>query len=339
MKRRSPLLPFTPALAAAIGFALLFTTACERAEQAEAPSTGADAEAAALTEPPEDPVVAAAAWQRERDAWVKESPMSAFTAVASHYIQADSTARIGADETAAKKDPDSPMPAMAAISYEEEAFWVEPVAGAAAPAVHGRDDEWELLPEGTPVEERRKLEEDEVVAVGRFLLYMSPQSGFGRIIVYDPDSPMRDEFEGYKWFEPSADYQVKATYTPNPNPEELTLGTSRGLEKTFHRAGTFAFTVNGAPQTLVALAASPAPEPGEELFMPFRDETTGKETYDVGRYLSVEYEGAGQEHLLDFNTATNPLCNYSPHFNCPFPPKENKLTVAIRAGEMAYPKH
>jgi uncharacterized protein (DUF1684 family) len=339
MTPRSPLHSFTPAIAAAIGFALLFNTACERSEKAEGLPTNADAEAAALTEPPDDPVVAAAAWQRERDARVKEVPMSAFTAVASHYIQADSTIRIGADETVAKKDPESPMPAMAAIAYEEEAFWVEPVAGAAAPAVHGWDDDGELLPEGTPVEARRELEEGDVIAVGKFLLYASPQSGFGRIVVYDPDSPMREEFQGYRWFEPSADYQVTATFTPNPNPDEVTLGTSRGLEKTFHRAGTFAFTMGGAPQALVALAASPSPEPGDELFMPFRDETTGKETYDVGRYLSVEYEGAGQEHLLDFNRATNPLCNYSPHFNCPFPPEENNLKVAIRAGEMAYPKH
>ena len=115
--------------------------------------------------------------------------------------------------------------------------------------------------------------------------------------------------------------------------------TSRGLQKTFHRAGTFEFSVAGTAQRLVALASSAVPEPGEELFIPFRDATTGKETYDIGRYLSVEYEGEGEGHLLDFNTATNPLCNYSPHYNCPLPPKENVVTVAIRAGEMAYPKH
>ncbi len=339
MKQRAPLSPFTLALVAALGLALILTPSCERTEQAERPAGGAGSEAAALTEPPGDPVVAAAAWQRERDAWVKESPISAFTAVASHYIEAGSTVRIGADEKESRKDPEFPMPAMAAITYEEEAFWVEPVAGAAAPAVHGRDEEYELLPEGTPVEERRKLEGGEVVSVGKFLLSASPQSGYGRIIVYDPDSPMREQFEGYKWFEPSLDYQVMATFTPHPSPEEVTVGTSRGLKKTFHVAGTFAFTVAGTPQTLVALASSPSPEPGDELFMPFRDETTGKETYEVGRYLSVEYEGAEKEHLLDFNRATNPLCNYSPHFNCPLPPKENDLTVAIRAGEMAYPKH
>jgi uncharacterized protein (DUF1684 family) len=88
----------------------------------------------------------------------------------------------------------------------------------------------------------------------------------------------------------------------------------------------------------VALATSPTPKPGEQLFIPFRDLTTGHESYAVGRYLNVPFKGQDAEYVLDFNLATNPYCAYSPHYNCVIPPRENTLRVAIRAGEMSYGK-
>ncbi|HNR37719.1 MAG TPA: DUF1684 domain-containing protein, partial [Acidobacteriota bacterium] len=63
---------------------------------------------------------------------------------------------------------------------------------------------------------------------------------------------------------------------------------------------------------------------------------TGAETYPAGRFLDLD-EPAGETVVLDFNRAYNPLCNYSPAYNCPIPPAENRLPVAIRAGELTYP--
>ena len=65
----------------------------------------------------------------------------------------------------------------------------------------------------------------------------------------------------------------------------------------------------------------------------FRDATTGKETYPVGRYVDAEPLPDGR-FVLDFNLAYNPACAFSDHYNCPIPPKANALKVAIRAGEM-----
>ena len=79
------------------------------------------------------------------------------------------------------------------------------------------------------------------------------------------------------------------------------------------------------------------PKPGDELFVAFRDATTGQATYEVGRYLFIPFGGNDAAYVLDFNLASNPLCNYSPHYNCPIPLRENTLPVAIRAGEMTYP--
>ncbi|MBD3409950.1 MAG: DUF1684 domain-containing protein [Ignavibacteriales bacterium] len=69
----------------------------------------------------------------------------------------------------------------------------------------------------------------------------------------------------------------------------------------------------------------------------FTDETTGEETYDVGRYLDIEYlSDAEAAYVLDFNKAYNPYCAYSSMYSCVIPPKENRLSVAITAGEKKF---
>ena len=78
----------------------------------------------------------------------------------------------------------------------------------------------------------------------------------------------------------------------------------------------------------------------ERLFVPFRDKTSGEETYGAGRYLDLEPdEGltAGGKWILDLNMAYNPWCAYSEDYACPFVPPENWLDLPIRAGEKNYP--
>ena len=71
---------------------------------------------------------------------------------------------------------------------------------------------------------------------------------------------------------------------------------------------------------------------GDELFLPFADATSGKETYPSGRYLEVHELPDGRV-VADFNYAYNPYCAYNEQWTCPIPPAENRLPVAIRAGE------
>jgi uncharacterized protein (DUF1684 family) len=71
---------------------------------------------------------------------------------------------------------------------------------------------------------------------------------------------------------------------------------------------------------------------GERLFVPFTDATTGQETYGAGRYLDLDRTSTGI-YVVDFNTAYNPYCAYNPTYDCPVPPKDNRLPVPIRAGE------
>ncbi len=330
------------AVAAAVAIAAL--AALMPASPFELPARAA--EPGAATPADVDPAAAIAAAHRTLDEDLRKAILSPFTAVAAHYIESGRTVRLEADERGVSLDPASNASltatdaVMAAVTYTGDAFWVAPVSGAAAPAVRGTTENGDAAPgPGTEVKEKRAVAADEVIGLGRFFLEMSPQSGMGRVLIYDPDSPMKKAFTGLKWFDPDPALQVKATFRPHPAPDRITIGTSRGLKKEYFRAGTFEFTAGGTPQTLTALSVSEKPSPGETFFVPFRDATTGKETYEVGRYLSVRYEGAGAAHVIDFNTATNPNCNYSPHYNCPIPPKENTLTVSIRAGEKTYPSH
>ena len=86
------------------------------------------------------------------------------------------------------------------------------------------------------------------------------------------------------------------------------------------------------------LAALRLLEPGVDeaaLSIFFRDATTGHDTYPVGRYLEPEpVQGDPDRWVLDFNRAYNPTCAFSVHYNCPIPPRENVLPIAVRAGEM-----
>ena len=80
----------------------------------------------------------------------------------------------------------------------------------------------------------------------------------------------------------------------------------------------------------------------DELFVPFRDATSGHDTYGAGRYLeiAVERDATGTPAaIIDFNLAYNPYCAYSPYYNCPIPPAENTLPIAITAGERNYGDH
>jgi uncharacterized protein (DUF1684 family) len=68
------------------------------------------------------------------------------------------------------------------------------------------------------------------------------------------------------------------------------------------------------------------------LFVPFTDLTSGTETYPAGRYMELDPTPTGI-YVVDFNIAYNPYCYYSPEYDCPYPPKENRLGIPIRAGE------
>jgi uncharacterized protein (DUF1684 family) len=170
------------------------------------------------------------------------------------------------------------------------------------------------------------------IQVGRFSVRLSHQR-FPAIIVFDPQSPRYKLYKGIPYFPPDLAYHIVAALTPNPKPDTTIILSTRGNPRRAVRVGWFDFKVNGAPCRLEATRLL-EPGVGETDFgLFFTDATTGKESYGVGRYLDPMPRPDGR-YVLDFNLCYNPACAYSEHYNCPIPPRANRLRVAIRAGEM-----
>jgi len=127
---------------------------------------------------------------------------------------------------------------------------------------------------------------------------------------------------------------VRAKFIPIENKQIRKLPTSDNKSKEYLDYGYVEFEIDDQSCRLLILEVA-GDEFDGSLFLAFGDATSAIDTYGAGRYLEVEHDGAAFI-TLDFNYAYNPYCAYSKDFSCPFPPKENLLTVAIEAGEKNY---
>jgi len=156
----------------------------------------------------------------------------------------------------------------------------------------------------------------------------------------DQHSPIptdeRDDFDGLSYFPVDEAYRFEVPLHEHDERESVTVGTSTGGEREYLRWGEFRVEVEGEPVAIQAYKSDPD---DDRLWVPFRDATSGEESYGAGRYLDLEVEthrtGEGT-WILDFNLAYNPTCAYSDRYECPLPPSENWLDVPIRAGEKTY---
>ncbi len=143
-------------------------------------------------------------------------------------------------------------------------------------------------------------------------------------------------FKGLKYFDYSDTFKVAAVFGKKPVLKSIKMETSKGHEEEYLHYGQFDFEIDSKKLTLQAY--KPVHLHGEEtLFIPFRDGTSGKETYGAGRYLDLR-EINGNSYVIDFNLTYNPFCVYSEDYVCPLPPKDNWLKTEIRAGEKDYKK-
>lgn len=176
----------------------------------------------------------------------------------------------------------------------------------------------------------------DLFTAGRLTLGAYPGPDTLALIVFDPERPQVKSFEHLLYYPPDRSFAVRARLERFPELKPLKVTTTRKLEKTFYRYGKLRFRLDGKELELTALKTSLEGPDARYLFVPFKDDTNGRETYEVGRFIDLE-EPEGNEVVLDFNRCYNPLCNYSPAYNCPLPPLENFLEIEIRAGEKTYP--
>ncbi len=163
-----------------------------------------------------------------------------------------------------------------------------------------------------------------------------------RFFILDPRSPIpREERrsligKGLSYYPPDPDLRFKLVFHEHKEKKRVEVATTEGGVQEFIRWGEFRFNVDGKR---CALQAYKSNTEEKRLWVPFRDTTSGKETYGAGRYLDLEPEKhriAEGKWILDFNKAYNPWCAYSKAYTCPFIPPENWLQVPIKAGEKKY---
>ncbi len=149
------------------------------------------------------------------------------------------------------------------------------------------------------------------------------------------------DFWSLSYFAVDPEYKTTATWMPNPSPTMVMLADKMGRTQNYIDAGQLAFTLQGRACTLTAFrSADPEmlmdPEAKHHLFIPFFDQTNGKETYEKGRYLDAQLSEDKSQIELDFNLAYNPYCAYAESWSCPVPPNKNRLPLAVEAGEKTY---
>lgn len=151
---------------------------------------------------------------------------------------------------------------------------------------------------------------------------------------------VRHDFRGLAYWRHDPELRFTARLEPDPDAPPLDLPRSaHGPVLPFVRIGWVHFSVDGTP---CRLAVHWLTEYSGGIFIPFRDATSGEETYGGGRYLWDSAKGAdlgsdGDELVLDFNYAYHPSCVYDAAWSCPLAPPENRLSVPIRAGERLAP--
>lgn len=157
------------------------------------------------------------------------------------------------------------------------------------------------------------------------------------MVVYDPRRPEFIEFSHLNYYPPAPLFVVKAQLEKIPALTPVKILTSQNEEKIYYRYAKAKFSLNGKDFALTAFkfTLDETSSDYKILFIPFSDLTSGRATYEVGRFLELEAP-EGDVITLDFNRCFNPLCNYSPGFNCPTPPLENHLELAVEAGEKTY---
>jgi uncharacterized protein (DUF1684 family) len=148
----------------------------------------------------------------------------------------------------------------------------------------------------------------------------------------DIHSQMRRDFHGLKWYPAKENYRVVAKFTPHEGPRSIPIPNILGQTENEPSPGYATFRLKDREYRLDPVLEN------NQLFFIFRDLTAGKTTYGAGRFLYAEMPKEGKV-VLDFNKAYNPPCAFTPYATCPLPPPQNRLNLAIEAGELKYGEH
>jgi uncharacterized protein (DUF1684 family) len=148
----------------------------------------------------------------------------------------------------------------------------------------------------------------------------------------DNDAAQRRNFAGLSWYPVNEEWRITAKFVPFPTPNKLVLDNIIGDQEEVESPGYVVFEKDGKEYKPQASSS------GRGLFIVFRDQTSGKETYGSARFLYTSKPENGRV-VLDFNEASNPPCAFTAYATCPIAPPQNRLSIAIPACEKKYKGH
>ena len=158
------------------------------------------------------------------------------------------------------------------------------------------------------------------------------------IRVKDTESEARKNFKGLDYFPINPAYRVEAHFEPYNPPRKIAITNVLGMTSQETAPGALVFTLQGKTFRIDPIWDMSDPEP-RDLFIIFRDQTSGKETYGAARYLYAHPPDSNGITIVDFNKAYNPPCVFTHFATCPLPPPQNRLPIRIEAGEKKYAGH
>jgi len=175
----------------------------------------------------------------------------------------------------------------------------------------------------------------DILSLGDLSFFVIKRGDRFGIRVKDSQSPVRTGFKGIASFPADFSYQVVAEFVAYATPKDIQIPTVLGTSDTMQAPGYVKFKLHGKTLTLEPVIEDPK---DPQLFFIFRDKTSGKETYPAGRFLYAAMPKDGKV-TLDFNRSYNPPCAFTPFATCPLPPPQNRMPIAVKAGEKTYGHH
>ncbi len=169
----------------------------------------------------------------------------------------------------------------------------------------------------------------DIITLGTIKFFVIKRGTEYFIRVRDSNSKIRSEFTGLKWFPIDPSWKIAAKLTPYDQPRTIMFDSQNGVKQPMVSPGFATFAREGKEYRL-----EPVWE-GKELFFIFRDATSNKTTYGAARFLYATPSKDGTV-ILDFNKAINPPCAFTAYATCPLPPPQNRLRLAVTAGEKKY---
>lgn len=197
-----------------------------------------------------------------------------------------------------------------------------------------------VMVDGAPATERRILLKDDdggegtptVLSLDALQWWLIVRDGMLGVRVRDLQSERLQNFAGIDRFSFDAEWKINAQFLSFENPRVFEYPTILGTMREEEAPGVLVFEVEGQQFEMVPFER----DGGTRLFLVFGDQTNGETTYEGGRFLYVDLPNEMGQTVIDFNRAYNPPCAFSPYSTCPQPLRQNRLALAVTAGERVY---